>query len=419
MLTQPIKDKLIKLFDETPENVGVSFGYKKTKKQNTGEKSIVFLVEKKKPIEELHPNEVLPSNVEIDGVNFKTDVVEIGKIKALCDQTTIGQCYNWSPAGNTIPPNRGTIRPLKGGVSVTSKNNDGGAGTLGFIAVDIDTQALVGVTNNHVVISDAFYTSERNINDILENEFSDNAYQPAEPPPVSESWKIGEVVRYVPIYSPDSPFAYYNSVDGALISLTSTTISNTESFKQLGLTGQLPMPFATTAEIDTLLIQNPPLYSTGRTTGAKEGSPCGLVVSSIGVIIPVNGYIMQGNQTFVYFNDLIEFTRIDPTCPYPIFEGDSGSALIANYNGVWKIIGLCFAGGYETGYACRIDNVAAELNIEAWDGTAKNFINPATKDKLTVPLINNVKILSCNGKTYWQAGLTNISDPKCNIIIDP
>ena len=52
---------------------------------------------------------------------------------------------------------------------------------------------------------------------------------------------------------------------------------------------------------------------------------------------------------------------------------DSGSALAAYIDGVWKIIGLCFAGSTYYGMACRIDNVAAQLNISAWDGTTKKL----------------------------------------------
>ena len=37
-------------------------------------------------------------------------------------------------------------------------------------AVDVATQALVGVTNNHVVIRDASYTSQRNPSGLIENE---------------------------------------------------------------------------------------------------------------------------------------------------------------------------------------------------------------------------------------------------------
>jgi hypothetical protein len=411
MITESLKEKINQLFVETPDNVSVAYGNKTTNNEKTGERAIIFMVDKKKPIDELLPNEILPQEIEVGGVIYKTDVVEVGIIKAMaCDPTTLGQCYGWQ---TTPPSNRYITRPIQGGVSLSSKNNQGHVGTLGFIAVDIETQAIVGVTNNHVAIGDAFYTTERNLAGVLQNESSDNAYQPGESSTLPISWKVGEVVRYVPIYLPTSPNAYSNRVDGALISLTSSTISNSVSFKQLGLTGIFPMPFATTSELDNLLVTNPPLYSTGRTTGPKEGNPCGLIIETIGAYANVGGYKIQGATTNVFFSDLISFTRINRDCLYPIYPGDSGSALIANFNGVWKIIGLCFAGSDTVGIACRIDRVASELSIQAWDGTAKNYINPATKQTLTVPYSSSDKIINCSGQTYWQVGLTNVTNPKC------
>jgi hypothetical protein len=52
---------------------------------------------------------------------------------------------------------------MKGGISITSANNLGKVGTLGFIAVDNAKNALVGVTNNHVVVGTAFYTNYRTL----------------------------------------------------------------------------------------------------------------------------------------------------------------------------------------------------------------------------------------------------------------
>jgi hypothetical protein len=108
------------------------------------------------------------------------------------------------------------------------------------------------------------------------------------------------------------------------------------------------------------------------------------------------------------------FTRPDPTCEDPIAGGDSGSALIADFNGVWKIIGLVFAGGtivqagvtYYVGVACRIDEIANIMQIEAWDGTAKNYIDDNSFQYITVPGGSSDLTKTCGGSTYWQVGLT-------------
>lgn len=404
MLTENIKQKIQELFESTPENVGVSYGRKISNGEFTEEVGITFLVETKLPLEAIDEGQVLPSSVTIDGVDYVTDVVEVGKIKALaCDSTTLDNCYGWQ----TVPPgNRGNIRPLKGGISLTSFNNQDHVGTLGFIAVDTATQALVGVTNTHVVIKDGFYTSDRNINGVIENEMSDNAYQPGETYPPNPSFKIGEVLRYVPLnLSTD------NKVDGALISINSADISNTESIKQYGLSYTAAMPFASTAEINNIVSTNPSLYSSGRTSGAKGEGVCGLRILSIGAYSPVGGYNLQGVEQSPMFVNSIVFTRSTTDCLFPIAPGDSGSALIASFGGTWKIIGLCFAGSDTIGWACRIDDVVAELGIEAWDGSPKNYVNLATKTYKTVAGGSANKTFNCSGSTYWQVGLNNTSYP--------
>jgi hypothetical protein len=403
MLTENIKQKIQELFESTPENVGVSYGRKVSNGEFTGELGITFTVETKLPLEELSEDQVLPSSVTIDGVDYVTDVIQIGKLQTLaCDPTTEANCYGWE----TVPPgNRGTIRPLKGGISISSFNKQGYAGTLGFIAVDTATQALVGITNNHVVIKDAFYTSDRNINGTLENEMSDNVYQTGENYTPDPLLKIGEILRYVPMHTTG------NTVDGAMFSVASADISNTESIKQYGLSYTAAMPFASTAEINSILSTNPSVYSSGKTSGAKGEGFCGLTISAIGQVAPVSGYNLQGTTTTVTFQNSILFTRTNPDCRAPISPGDSGSALIANFSGTWKIIGLCFAASEFVGVANRIDDVASQLGIEAWNGSAKNYVNLATKAYKTVPGGSANKTFTCSGSTYWQVGLTNTSYP--------
>ena len=403
-----IKDKVKEIMASTPNLTGVSFGHKIANGQQTGDLSIVYFVKEKKPLSELSPEEVIPSEIMLSTGPIKTDVKKIKEVKTLACNANCGQI-----AGPNSLVNRSVVRPLKGGASMTSANNVSTVGTLGFIAVHSETQALVGVTNNHVSIQDAFYTDDRSLSGIIENEYiTDYIYQNGEngfiPP---SSYQIGQSLRYVPIYQTGSGV---NTVDAAMFSIEEEDVDDTVSFKQIGEEAYaFPYPFATTAEIDDLLTTNPMLYSSGRTTGPKGGVSCPMRVSGLNAVFYIY-YYKQGTPTLTLFSDCIEFVKpandpdISTICINPIIPGDSGSALIADFDGERKIIGLVFASGGDGfyGYACRIDEVASQLGIESWDGTPKNYIDPNTIEYVTVPGGNFDKILTCNGKDYWQVGLS-------------
>jgi hypothetical protein len=433
MSIENIKENILELYQNTPENVGVMFGKKSVNGQFTDENCIVFTVEKKIPLSEIPESEVLPSVIEMNGVEYNTDVLEVGKFYVLqsCQPLIDSGCYEWNnnvievpfnPVGPNqrvgIPPNRNTIRPLQQGISVTSTNHPLSVGTLGFFAIDNATNSIVGVSNNHVLIGNAFYTSERgNITTIIENEYFDSALQSTDfrGVPSNEDKYIGNVLKYVPIKKQPE----INYVDGALTTIRNTGLiasglDNTtpKSWFFYGLTGlsntvlEAPMEFATTSEIDNLMT-NPPsqVWSVGRTTGVKQG-PCALKIIGVGVATSVNGYNSQGVSYAVSFADLIGFTRLDNSCPYPIAPGDSGSALIAVINGKPKIIGLCFAGIPYAGLACRIDRVAQELDIKQWDGINNEYFDETIEDIFSVQGSSSDKILLCSGETYWQIGNT-------------
>jgi hypothetical protein len=371
----------------------------------------------------------------------------------------------YSPGNYSGLANRQTQRPVKGGISITSTSKQGSVGTMGLVCQDSASGALVGLTNNHVVIRDAFYTNQRtfvnpqNEYDLIDSSNTvegDYVYQTGEPstsnpvPNPGGPFEVGRVLRYVPIYTSASIAAnptLINKVDGAIFSLycTSSTgqtiIDFTSSFQQLGLSYTSSMPFASTAEIDNLLNTNPELYSSGRTTGPK-GSPDTLCPLRIlgNASFPIQ-YPLQGVQTLSYFTDVIAFVKpfnsasyAPPSgsstvsvCFYPVWGGDSGSTLIANIGGVWKIVGLVFAGNgtpynlntnypsgpngaYQVastiGFACRIDQVASQLGIKAWTGSIAPVVDNSTISYRTVSGSNDTKTLTCSGSTYWQVGLT-------------
>jgi hypothetical protein len=416
-----IKLKVQELAELTPGINNVSYGFKFIGGEQTNELCIIYGVEEKKPLSELSPEEILPSEITVGDQVLRTDVFTIGKAEILACNAACGQV-----AGPNSAANRAFTRPLKGGLSITSTNNVLTVGTMGFIAVHTETQTLVGVTNNHVTIQDAFFTSEQNLAGVIQNEYSpiDYIYQNGESGsiPTNPAYTIGRSLRYVPILKQGNGINY---VDGAIFSLDPEDVDVATSYRQAGVNDYTqPLPFASTTEINNLLVTNPMIYSSGRTTGPKGGISCPMRIFSLFSSTNLT-YKLQGTPTFCQFNDTIIYVKPenDPSlatiCANPVYSGDSGSALIADFGGVRKIIGLVFAGAgdgvtpgvFYYGYACRIDRVASELGIEAWDGTAKGYVDPASITYKTTSNGSSNKILSCGGKNYWQVGLTTLNNP--------
>lgn len=418
MNIEDIKLKVQELALSTPNVNSISYGYKFVGGEQTDELCIMYGVEEKKPLSELSDEEILPNEIVIGEHKLKTDVYEVSRAELLACNPTCGEI-----AGPNSSANRAITRPLKGGLSITSTNNVSTVGTMGFIAVHTETQTLVGVTNNHVTIQDAFYTSDQDLFGIIQNEYSpvDYIYQNGETGsvPTNPDYTIGRSLRYVPIHAVGSGFNY---VDGAIFSLDPADVDIATSYQQAGVSDYtLPLPFASTAEIDNLLTSNPMLYSSGRTTGPKGGATCALRVFALFTAV-APAYKLQGSSSPATFLDTIKYVKPenDPSlstiCANPVYSGDSGSALIADFGGVRKIIGLVFAGGqvggiFYYGYACRIDRVASELGIEAWDGTAKGYVDPTSITYKTTSNGSSNKILNCDGTNYWQVGLTTLDNP--------
>ena len=55
---------------------------------------------------------------------------------------------------------------------------------------------------------------------------------------------------------------------------------------------------------------------------------------------------------------------------------------------------------------CRIDNIASELNISAWDGSTPSF-NSSTPETLYVEGYPTASYIDHGGKRYWQVGLVD------------
>jgi phosphatidylethanolamine-binding protein (PEBP) family uncharacterized protein len=474
MITEEINKILKEWDDKTPSDVGVGYAFKQTGGVYNGEVCVSFSVKEKKPLSELSEDEVLPSEIYVnDDLTIKTDVIQVGEIYTLqCSRTTPITANQPCESFILTPPtNRSAFATLKGGISITSVNQSSGVGTLGMIVQDVQTNALVGLTNNHVVVGNAVAAQYQNLNPYLGNNFpptnevlpnSNFSCQPGESG-YQTNLKFGQVVRYVPMVpngalnltnggSSASPsLVPKNRVDGALVSIDCNKIDFNQSWKFSGFESLMtaPLPFATTAELDNLMVTNPQLYSTGRSTGPKGlGTPgCELRLFGINQSQTINGFrwhVSGGVQygTGASFDPrLIAFYKpsgnaAQPHCLWPCAGGDSGSMLIANFGTQnspnFKVIGLVFAGNsspsypntwndnngcnvftcsyspYSTwlGYACRIDDVANQLGIKAWTGGTAPLVNPQSINVITLPGLSPITATTCQNSYYYQIGTT-------------
>lgn len=422
-----LQDKITETLLNAPSGVhSIFYGFKIKDNETTDVKSLIYCVSEKKPLSALSSNEIIPRQIVLDSEQYPTDVVQMGQI-------VLNQCY--STNAPEITALRSRVRPLSGGLEISTLNSwtqvapfnfSFSIGTLGFLAKDNVDNKLVGVTNNHVIVEDAFINSEKNplsaASSIIDNVvFSDpSGFNAVIPPRILQFGSAGGFVnfvndmigipkRYVPISS-GSP----NRVDGALFTI-STGIFCTNSQALSGL-NTFNMPFATTSEINALPFNNA-LYSVGATTGPK-GVNCPLTCFGIG---STNiGFIRQGVSTTVVFQDIIAIRFLDSS-NLPSWSGDSGSAVVGNINGQNKIVGLLF-GGDSSGtpsnpistfaVVSRIDHVANELNISAWDGSELNRNSNTPSISFIITQQNDSRTsIDYLGRTYYLAGTVNTTLP--------
>lgn len=439
-LTQEIKDKIKEMAKANPNLNSVGLGEKVSGGTATGEPAIVCSVTQKKPIEDLSPEEILPSEITVGDQVIKIDVIEASRAYQLGCTT----CGGWSGANSGEFTNRQFTRPLRAGITMSSDRGWPAVGTLGTIVKDTATGVLVGLTNNHVTIENPNFTSDRNLSNPADitNDYDpvNNVYQATETQAgyISPVNIVGRSVRYAPTYYQSSGIT--NKVDAALFSVQQNVIDN-KSWQPIGLDGIIPNDnpqFATTLELDNLFATNPKIWTSGRTSGARGEGVCGnLRVNQTGLTLPVAA--SATGPVWVY-EDIIAVIRPDddtPTsqqigCLNPGLQGDSGSAVYAEINGTIKLIGLLFAGnctvaeaccgfaGPPNGcssvfFVCRIDHIADELGIEHWNPNVDQlrFVNTNTMEYITEPGGSDQRNKSCNGKTYWQAGLTDTLDNPC------
>ena len=431
-----IKKELHKIFVGNPDVVGVGYAKKITNGIVTDETCLSFGVKKKLPLSEVSDANLIPSEIEIDGVIYNTDVTELGNVKPLACSlpSTCYDCYDPNPyTANPCATNCTASRPIKGGTAFLM--GGGSYGTLGFFAVHTPTQAIVAITNAHVASTEgAYYNAVTGGN---ANCGQYGLYKFTDRPFLGAPRIDGNINFYTNFGLPahvdtNSPPPYVNRIDAAMVAVKQydpntgvPMITNAESWKQIGLSDvtdgvNTPPPFAATEELDALLdFTNLEVWSSGARTGIKKGE-CSLKIVSDDYLV---SFYAGSPYTIFTYDNIIQISRSDISC-VAIDGGDSGSAVmgkVPTYNPsdpnwkngprTWKILGLAFAGATSDtenyGLVCRIDHIAQKLQIEAWDGLPKAFLDVDNMDYqvLEGAVLDNPKTI--NGKEYWQIGAIN------------
>lgn len=417
LYTQEIKDKISDLAKNSSDNcTSIGFGFKEVNGELTDERALIFRFKEKKPIADLLPSEIVPKTITVGNETLQTDVCQ-GEDRFVAYEACPSSFYSWSsnsslnPTGSTTPSQQSEIRPIKGGLQVRNQTK-GWVGTMGFVAVDNETNSIVGVTNAHVMTEIFFRANESGRG--VENVYGDDIGQPSS----SVSQQVGVTKRYVPVQGNDS--GGINYVDGALFTIDSSSINTSQSYQYYGLSFTGAPEFATTEEIDDLINNNYEFYSVGRTTGAKGEGVTKLKFLSYDTVY-VNNNLTPSTERLCRYDECISYIASANTttngngCYYPINSGDSGSALLANIDGTVKIIGLCFAGstsgsvdGYFTiGRACRIDRVVEELNISAFTGQSINYSDTTIPQVHYEAGFSSLSAVTINGNKFHQLGTVN------------
>jgi hypothetical protein len=427
-----INIELQKILVTNPDVIGSGYGKKVVNNLVTEEKCLSFGVKKKLPLNEVSPENLIPSEIEIDGVVYKTDVNEIGEIKPMACSlpSTCYDCYDGSPYGVPCATNASTARPIKGG---TVFQVPGGYGTLGFFAVHTPTQAIVAITNAHV--ADILpYLNGVTGGPINRAAYSLSNYTKRAPlgvPRINQPFNRYNYTNFgMPAHiDKNAGPPYVNNIDAAMVAVYQYDannvpfVTNAESWKQIGLSDipggiNTPPTFASTQELDALLdFTNLEVWSSGARTGVKkDGCSFKIISDDFGFSMAIAGSFTPG-----YYENTIQITRFDTSC-LAINGGDSGSALmgkVPTYNPsdpnwkdgprTWKILGLIYAGNgasaFSMGIACRIDHVAAKLQIEAWDGSPKPFLDIPNMDYKVLEGVYLDASKTIDSKEYWQLGL--------------
>ena len=394
--------------------VDIGWGPKISNGQETNVNGLIFLVNEKKPLSALSPNEIIPKNYTVENITLKTDVQEAVLHQKIVD------CHNPSPLVEPIKSNYLKYRPLKGGCSSISFG--GTDATLGIMVRDKTDGQVVALSNNHVYAASqvSAYWNVAN-EDGFNNTGPISARQPAGPTynPYGNSTAsvdyIGKCKRSVVIGNINPVLNGFGrisdtSCDAAILELSgydlidSVNSPNVVNFSQSG-----PYTFATDSEIDSLMDTGSPNYAAPIFRSGRTRGPVGYPgYSTFNCQLSVYQFLGANVGTYsgysVFFSNCF-YVRGTTVAGE---GGDSGSAFFALFDpnsqslSAWKMIGLLFAGPGSLAYSigCRITSVTRDLDVVPWD----TKMPTVTSNVEYIRSSSTSATLNISGRKYYQLG---------------
>lgn len=276
----------LNLFENFPDIQGYSISLKEKNDVITDELCVQFYVKEKKSLNELKPEEILPSNLSAFDIEIITDVKQQGDAELLSSMSdeynlsypltaSLDNLYPDDNIRNLPNINRFKYRPLLGGIS--SVRIGSGDATLGMLVTDNTDDSVVALSNNHVYASSQFSglcafagtfrntlgLSARNPGYVLNNIYG-NVYDGSD--------CIGTHKRCIAMKLGTSVLSESNTVDCAIVGLANYNLIHPLSTQIVGFKEKGPYKFASTAEINSLIDPSSPNYQapifrSGRTNG--------------------------------------------------------------------------------------------------------------------------------------------------------
>jgi hypothetical protein len=330
VLNKILKRNSVQLLD-LPNVVGVGKGWKMTRGEATQDLSLVVLVTKKVPSEDLTRSEMVPKKIG----TISTDVVEVGDIRFL-SRTDF-------------------IRPAPPGVSIGHYQIS--AGTFGAVVRDRRTKEFLILSNNHVLANSTDGRDGR-------AKIGDPIYQPGPHDGGKKEHLIGHLHRFIPL---SREYGTSGCPQAASVEkLANKCIKTVRPQYRMVLQRQSSQGNLVDAALARPIkpeVITPEIMDIGPVKGIREaqvgmklvksGRSSGFNSAQVKVVSTMMRVALSSQESVMFEDQIVTGPMASP--------GDSGS-LVLDSEGY--AVGLLFAGSDSASVVNRIQNVTELLEID-------------------------------------------------------